>query len=41
MDGYTISLPCEPDGSGELKIHLQTLILELLNLNVFFFFVVV
>ena len=21
LDGYTISSPCEPNGSGELKIH--------------------
>ena len=31
--GYTISSPCEPDGSGELKRNLTQLRDELIELN--------
>ena len=30
LNGYTISSPCEPNGSGELKKHAWSLYLEII-----------
>ena len=34
LDGYTISSPCEPNGSGELKNHMIFFLISLDNLLV-------
>ena len=35
LDGYTLISPCEPNGSGELKIQFKIIGLPVLERNIF------